>query len=82
MQGELAFLLPGFEAIWLLPQLNFGNSNFFEIADLIVDWVAIAIAIASSLTALNLFEDWYKSVEASTFKKYNLYETRSRADSL
>ncbi len=45
---------------WQLP--------FFEISELIVNWVAIAIAIASPLTALNWFEDCYKSVEASTFK--------------
>ncbi len=43
--------------------------QFFEIAELIVNWVAITIAIASTLTALNWFEDCYKSVEASTFKK-------------
>ncbi len=56
--------------------------QFFEIAELIVNWVAIAIAIASTLTALNWLEDCYKSVEASTFKKYNLYETCSLADSI
>ncbi len=37
--------------------IEFWQYQFFEIADLIVDWVAIAIAIAPSLTALNLFED-------------------------
>ncbi len=45
--------------------LDFWQLQFFEIADLIVNWVAIASAIASTLTALNWFEDSYKSVEAS-----------------
>ncbi len=43
--------------------------QFLEIAELIVNWVDIAIAIASTLTALNWFEDCFKSVEASTFTK-------------
>ncbi len=62
--------------------IDFWQLQFFEIADLIANWVAIEIAIASTLTALNWFEDCYKSVEASTSKKYNLYETCSRADLL
>ncbi len=37
--------------------IDFWQLQFFEIADLIVDWVAIAIAIASTLTGLNWFED-------------------------
>ncbi len=49
--------------------IDFWQLQFFEIADLIVNSVAIPIAIASTLTALNWFEDCYKSVEASTFKK-------------
>ncbi len=49
--------------------IDFWQLQFFEIADLIVNSVGIAIAIASKLTALNWFEDCYKSVEASAFKK-------------
>ncbi len=44
--------------------INFWQLQFFEIAELIVNWVTIAIAISSTLTALNWFEDCNKFVEA------------------
>ncbi len=55
--------------------------QFLEIAELIVNWVAIAIAIASTLTALKL-RITTSPLRHQPLKKYSLYETCLRADSL